>query len=560
MIKLRSYQDEAIESIDKYFIGRRGSNPLIIAPTASGKSLIIAGYFEKQVNLYPQCRFMMLTHQKELIEQNYEKFCLMSDVPANIYSASVGRKETDGSVLFAGIQSVFRKAQEIGKIDVILVDEAHMLPKKGNGMYRTFIQAMLDINPLLKVIGLTATPYRLNNGLLYEGKDRLFDGVAYEIGVKFMLDNNYITPLITPDEPLKTQFDVSSVPVSNDGEYVQYKLTEAMNKMDNSAAITEILAHGYDRKSWLIFCQSIENAEEVQVELIAKGITCGLVTGKTKKKERIKILDMLKTQQIQCVVNVNVLTTGFDAPCIDMVVMLRPTKSTNLYIQMLGRGVRLEDDKINCLVLDFVGNIEEHGSFDAPNVDTKLPSDSLEVGKAPTKICDACENEVHAALRECPFCGTAFPEPEKQAHNGFVSTLDLISSDQPNQKTIGIARMDFHLHRKAGSMDSCRVNYHKANGAIAAYEFLHFEHDGYAKTRACLWWAAVMPDHPLPLTSMQGVMKLAMNARDRINAITVTTNTKYKEVLNRRLQLPQLGNTNDRYHQRQEPQNQISRS
>jgi len=107
---------------------------------------------------------MMLTNQKELIERKYEKFCLMSDVPANIYSASVGRKETDGPAFFAGIQSVFRRAQEIGKIDVILVDEAQMLPKKGNGIYRTFIQAMLDINPLLKVIGLTATPYRLNNG------------------------------------------------------------------------------------------------------------------------------------------------------------------------------------------------------------------------------------------------------------------------------------------------------------------------------------------------------------------------------------------------------------
>ena len=542
-ITLRPYQNDAVESIDKYFIGQRGSNPLIIAPTASGKSLIIGSYLSKQLSLYPHCRFMMLTHQQELIEQNHEKFCLMSDVPASIYSASIGRKESEGSVLFAGIQSVHKKAQEIGKIDVIMIDEAHMMPKKGNGMYRTFIQAMLVINPLLKVIGLTATPYRLNNGYLYEGKDRLFDGVAYEISVKFMLENNYITPLITPDEPLTNCIDTSNVPTNASGEYVEYKLSQAINaKSDNKAIVDQIVAHGKTRKSWLIFCQNIEHAEAIQEEIHFRGVSCELVTGKTNKTERKETLDNLKSGAIQCVVNVNVLTTGFDAPCIDMIVMLRPTKSTNLYIQVLGRGVRLDDDKEDCLVLDFVGNIAEHGAFDDPDVDTKQPSDTVEGGQAPTKQCEECGNDVHAAMRICPFCGFAFPEPEKPVHNGFVSTLDIISSDQPNQKTFNIARVDYHLHRKAGSPDSCRVNYHKHNDAVAAYEFLHFEHDGYAKRRACLWWASVMPEYPLPLTSMNAVCTLAIHARQRINAVTVTTNSKYKEVLKRRLQLPQRSN------------------
>jgi DNA repair protein RadD len=535
-MKLRSYQKEAIDSIDDYFIAQRGSNPVIIAPTASGKSLILSGYITKQLKLYPDCRFMMITHRRELIEQNYEKLVLIEpNIDAGIYSASVGRKETSNSVVFAGIQSVYNKAQEIGKVDVIMIDEAHMIPKSGNGMYRQFLDEMLTINPLLKVIGLTATPYRLSGGILYEGKDRLFDGVSYEISVKYMLDNGYITPLVTPEAPLKGIVDTSNVPM-NISDYVQYKLSEAVNKSDLvRKAVLEIIKYGEDRNSWIVFAVDIAHCINILSVLREYGINACMVTGNTHNKKREAILEDFKQGKIQCIINVDVLTTGFDAPNIDLIAMLRPTASTSLYIQMLGRGVRLHEKKKDCLVLDFADNIAAHGAFDSPIVDCK--SESLGGGQAPIKTCE-CGKEVFAGLKQCPFCGAFFPPPEKVKHSDFVSTLSLLTYDEEGERTYDVAYMTFNLHRKVGSKDSCKVSYHRESGKVITKEFLCFEHSGFAKNRACVWWSNVMPDHELPITSMNAVVTLHQHASYRINRICVETKTKYKNLIRRQLAKP----------------------
>lgn len=508
----------------------------------SGKSVMIALYLEKQLRDWPQCRFMMVTHQQELIEQNYEKLVsIWPDVNAGIYSAGIGRKDTGNAILFAGIQSCYDKADELGEFDVIMVDEAHMIPKKGNGMYRRFIEDMKQKNPLLKIVGFTATPYRLDGGLLYEGKDKLFDGICYDIPVKLMLERGYITPLVTPDRALSGMVDASTVNIRN-GDYVQYQLEEAVNEPELiRQAVKEIVTFGEQRNSWLLFAAGIGHAEAIAEEVRQYGITCAVVTGKTGKQERREILKQFKAGVIQCLVNVNVLTTGFDAPNIDLIAMLRPTQSTALYIQMLGRGVRLADGKHDCLVLDFAGNILEHGPFDSPDIGKgKIKGDGT--GQAPTKECDNCNEAVHAALRQCPFCLFDFPPPEKPKHRDFVSTLDVISNDNEGERTYPVEYLEFHLHRKPGSKDSCRVDYINANSRKIASEFLCFEHPAgsFAHRNAAVWWNNVMPDHALPLTSMNAVIVLHQNAKARISHITVTTATKYKQVIRRKLTLPKL--------------------
>lgn len=542
MIKPRDYQQDAVDAIDKYFIAQRGSNPLVVAPTASGKSIMIGMYLERQLKAWPQCRFMMLTHQQELIEQNYEKLVsLWPEVDAGIYSAGVGRKDKGNAILFAGIQSCYDKAEELGAFDVILVDEAHLIPKKGNGMYRRFIQDMTMKNPLLKIVGFTATPYRLDGGLLYTGKDRLFDGICFDIPVKMMLERGYITPLITPDQPLATQISLTDVPIRG-GDYVQYKLEEQVNEPELIRnAVREIVYHGQSRKSWIVFAAGIDHAKNICDEIRSHGITCEYITGKTGKTERKQMLNLFKAGAIQCLVNVGVLTTGFDAPNIDLVAMLRPTNSTSLYIQMLGRGVRLADGKDNCLVLDFAGNILEHGPFDSPDIGKdKIKGEGT--GEAPTRNCDNCGEAVHAALRECPFCGYLFPPPEKPKHRDFVSTMDVISNDKEGERTYPVSYLEFHLHRKPGSHDSCRVDYYNANDKKIASDFLCFEHPqgGFAHRNALTWWSNVMPDHALPLTSMNAAITLKQHARTRISAITVSIKGKYKQVIRRKLTLPKL--------------------
>jgi DNA repair protein RadD len=532
VFKLRPYQEEAVLSINKYFIAQRGSNPIVVAPTAAGKSIMIAEYCKRNLSLYPDCRFLMLTHQKELIEQNFAKLkSLWAECDAGIFSASVGRKEADNKIVFAGIQSVYNKAELLGKFDVILVDECHMIPKRGNGMYRTFLDGMRKINPLLKMVGFTATPYRLNGGYLYEGKDRLFDGIAYDIPVKTLLDAGYIAPLVTPDNKLP-QADLSDVETVA-GEYKGYQLSAAVNKDDLvKRAVHQMWVHGSDRSHWLAFAVDIEHAETICKFIQLKGITCEVITGKTKRKERERLLADFSTGAIHCLVNVGVLTTGFDEPQIGLVALFRPTQSTSLYIQMLGRGVRIFPSKINCLVMDFAQNIFTHGNFDDPEIGAQAQSTNGE-GEAPTRKCEQCEEDVHAAVKVCPFCGFNFPEPEAQPHSDIASTLALYSTEK-GETVYDIDELAFHMHRKSGQPDSCRVEY-LVEGRVRAKEWLCFEHIGRAKLRACNWWQAVMPDHELPFSSLNAAIVLNHNARTRIIQIKIKRNGKYKDLVARKL-------------------------
>jgi len=301
--------------------------------------------------------------------------------------------------------------------------------------------------------------------------------------------------------------------------------------------------HGALRNSWLVFAHSINHAHEIQEELNRQGIfNCEVVTGMTKKHVRKDMLEQFKAGRIKCLINVNVLTTGFDAPNIDMIVMLRPTKSTSLYIQMLGRGVRLFDDKIDCMVLDFAGNIAEHGAFDDPEV-TDPKSKGNGDGEAPTKNCPECENRVHAGKRICPFCLYLFPIQEEPKHREFASTLAIISGDNEGEKSYDITYLTFNLHRKSGMPDSCRVDFVRENGKAIVSEYLCFEHQGFAKNRACVWWSQVMPDHALPLTSMNAVVTLHQHATKRITRITTTkptTTNGHKSIVKRYLNLQDL--------------------
>ncbi|MBO9492127.1 DEAD/DEAH box helicase family protein [Endozoicomonas sp. G2_1] len=527
------HQEEAIQAINNYFIAQRGSFPIVVAPTAAGKSIIIAEYIKRNLLAYPSARFLVLTHQKELIEQNHAKLLTQwPEVDAGIYSDSVGRKETNNSVIFAGIQSIYKHPELLGRFDVVLVDECHLIPKSDDGMYRTYLAALMQLNPLLKVVGLTATPYRLSGGYLYEGKNRLFDGIAYEIQVKTLLERGLIAPLITPADEMPT-VNVDDVPIRGN-EFVLKKLNEKVNQQELiKRAVYQMYKHGGSRSHWLAFAVSIEHANNICKEVKLLGVSCEVISGKTKKSVRERILSDFNAGIIRCIVNVGVLTTGFDEPQINLIAMFRPTKSTALYIQMLGRGVRIHPDKENCLVLDFAGNILEHGAFDDPDIG-KQPQSTTGEGEAPTKDCENCDEKVHAAVLVCPFCGFEFPEPEKQPHSDIASTLPLYTTEK-GELVYQIDELSFHLHRKQGQPDTCRVEYLQA-GRVRAKEWLHFDnnHD-WLKQRACRWWQALMPDHPLPFSSLNAAVVLSHNARNRIEAIKVKRNGKYKDIVARRI-------------------------
>ena len=478
MLTLRPYQQEAIDAIYTYFEEHTG-NPLIVIPTAGGKSLVLAAFSEGVLKTWPDQRILIVTHVRELIGQNHaEMVGLWPEAPAGIYSAGLGKREANARILFAGIQSVHRRAAEIGHCDLVLIDEAHLIPTASATMYRRFLGELTAINPKLKVIGFTATPYRLESGMLHEGDGALFTDVAYEVSVRELIDQGYLCPLVSKQP--KTRLEVGGVG-SRGGEFIASELQAAVDKEAiTRAAVSEIIAYGAERKSWLAFCSGVEHARHVAEEFRNRGITCATIFGDTPKDERDGIIAAFKRGDIRALASMGVLTTGFNAPAVDLIAMLRPTKSAGLYVQMAGRGTRLAPGKANCLILDFAGNVSRHGPIDLVE---PRKSGGGGGGEAPTKVCPECESILPIAASECPDCGYEFPAPELKIAP-TASTLAILSGKR--DRWVEVSSVTYRKHVKEGSPPSLRVEYHC--GLVIHKEWVCLEHQGYARLKAEGWW------------------------------------------------------------------------
>lgn len=487
-LTLRPYQSAAINGIYNYFASETG-NPLIVIPTAGGKSLVMATFIEGVLKAYPDQRILVVTHVRELIQQNHaELMRLWTDAPAGIFSAGLKQRDLRSPILFAGIQSIHKHVYDVQQCDLVLIDEAHLIPRSSNTMYRRFLDGLKRLNPAMKVIGLTATPYRLDSGLLHEGKDAIFTDVAFEASVRELIDDGYLAPVIS--KPMATQIDVTGVG-TRAGEFIAKELEAAVDKDSiTQAAVDEIVTFGEDRKSWLVFCAGVDHAHHVRDAIRARGVTCDTVVGDTPSAQREALINDFKAGRIRCLTNANVLTTGFNAPGVDLIAMLRPTKSAGLYVQIVGRGCRLAPGKEDCLVLDFAGNIARHGPIDA--IKPKRPK-AGEDGEAPTKVCPECNSVVHAAVRECPDCGHLFPPPQVQL-DAQASTLDVLSSGK--SQWLPVTGVNYARHDKPGKPPSLRVDY--LTGLCSHSEWVCFEHPGYARQKAVSWWARRAPGLPVP--------------------------------------------------------------
>lgn len=516
-MKLRDYQQDAIDGLYSYFSDNTG-NPLLVLPTGSGKSVIQAAFLKQALEAYPNQRFMLLTHVKELIEQNHEKLkTLWPEAPTGIYSASLNSRDMSSSIIYAGIQSVHKKALEFGRINLIIVDECHLIPNNGEGMYRKFIEGLKVCNPDLKIIGMTATPYRLKTGLLTDGD--IFDDIAYELPIRKLLKDGYLSRVTT--QATDCLIDLTGVK-TRAGDFVKSDLEKAVNPLTETM-LNEVMERGKQRNSWLFFCVSVAHAEEVRDALRQRGISAECVTGSTDKKEREQIINDYKTGKIKALTNCDVLTTGFDAPTTDLLVLLRPTKSVSLYIQIVGRGMRLspETGKENCLVLDFAGNIQRHGPVDCIEVKSKKLSGKK--GEVPTKVCPDCEAILSAFVKVCPECDHKFPE--KDIHEAEASKFG-ITSDDIRPEWIDVKDVLYVLHEKMGKPPSMRVDYNTGLSFIS--EWVCFEHVGYPQVRAVKWWGQ-RSDMLCPPTT-----QLALDASERLlkpTRIQIRKKGKYTEIL-----------------------------
>lgn len=509
MTQLRPYQRAAVEAVYEH-LRTRDDNPAVVLPTAAGKSWVIAQLVQDAVLRWGG-RVLVLAHVKELLEQNAEKIrWLCPEVSIGIYSAGLNRREIDKPAIIAGIQSVYKRACDLGAFDLVIVDEVHMIPLDGEGMYRTFLAEAKVINPRLRVIGLTATPFRLASGPICT-PEGILNHICYEVGVRELIRDGYLCPLVTKAGINKADFGRLHV---RGGEFVADEVEDLMDD-DRlvAAACAEIVAYTHDRRSVLVFAAGVRHGRHVArvlAEMSAREV--GFLDGQTPTGERAELIARFRGESrdllgqkvpLKYLVNVNVLTTGFDAPNIDCVAILRPTMSPGLYYQMVGRGFRLHPGKQNCLVLDFGGNALRHGPVDQ----LKMPdAPGRGTGEAPAKECPECLSVIAAGYARCPECGYEFPPPERQKHDARASTAGVLSG-QSTDTEYEVRDIRYSVHVKHGASadapKTMRVDYFIGQFTSVS-EWVCFEHDGYARWKAEQWWNRRSPD-PVPDTAGRAV-------------------------------------------------------
>lgn len=499
MLTLRPYQEAAKLAVYEH-LRARDDNPCVVIPTAGGKSPLMASVCKDAVVQWGG-RVLLLAHVKELLEQTADKLTrVCPEVDYGIYSAGLRRRDTSHSVIVAGIQSVFKRACELEAFDLVIIDECHLIPLEGDGMYRQFLADAKVVNPNVRVIGFTATPFRLKSGAICT-PDGFLNHICYEIGVRELIRDGYLCPLIT--KAGKSKVDTSALHVRG-GEFVADEVESLMDQEALvSAACAEIIAYSRDRNACLIFASGVPHGRHiVDVLTSTHGVECGFVCGETPIAERDATLGRFRSGALKYLVNVNVLTTGFDAPHIDLVALVRPTMSPGLYYQMVGRGFRLHPGKQNCLILDFGGNVLRHGPVDQIKITTRVAGN----GEAPAKECPECQAVIAAGYAVCPECGYVFPPPERRKHDAKASEAGILSG-QVTDTEYEVRDITFSVHRKRGADDDAprtmRVDYQLGLSHWES-EFICFEHDGYARQKAIAWWKKRSPD-PVPDTAERAV-------------------------------------------------------
>ena len=415
----------------------------------SGKSRIIAELIRRIITKKNHVRFMMLTHVKELIEQNAERIReVWPSCPLGIYSASVGFKQFSHPIIFGGVQSCYKHPERFGFIHVLIIDEAHLVSEKTESMYGAMIAGLKQRNPDLVVLGLTATPYRLGMGHLTEGpifNDVFYDNTTMDDFVK-LIDDGFLCDLIPVHT--STQFDLSEVKMSG-GDFQEKSLDENLNRDEITRAIVkETVARAQGRNKGLAFCISKSHAENMAHRFNEVGWSSTFIHSDLDKKDREQRLKDYAMGKYRVLCNVGVLTTGFDSPETDFLVIARPTQSTSLHVQIMGRGMRPHKSKPNTLVLDFAGNTARLGPVNDPVLPTKKGEAK---GDPPIRICTECGTINHAAARECKFCGHQFPPPKVKVNHVADSSELIRRANQPKIVTTPVKSVMFNSHTNHAS-------------------------------------------------------------------------------------------------------------
>ena len=387
--QLRPYQQEAVDATLNHF-RKSDESAVIVLPTGAGKSLVIA-----ELARLARRKILVLTHVKELVEQNHAKYQSYG-LSGGIFAAGLKRKENHHQVTFASVQSVAANLDQFrDEYSLVIIDECHRVSGEETSQYQRIIELLRQQNDSLKVLGLTATPYRLAMGWIYryhyrgfvrgtdDEQDKPFRHCIYELPLSYMINRGYLTRPELVNAAV-AQYDFSTLTQDRFGEYAEKDVNQLLSKHQRvtRAIIEQVMEMAAERQGVMIFAATVQHAQEIAGYLPEQ--ETALVTGATDLRDRDRLIQRFKQRQLKYLVNVSVLTTGFDAPHVDLIAILRPTQSVSLYQQIVGRGLRLDEGKQDCLVIDYAGN---HVNLHHPEVGEPKPNPDSE----PVQVfCPGC--------------------------------------------------------------------------------------------------------------------------------------------------------------------------
>lgn len=411
-------QVDAVQKAMDYYNNPKEDKPVImVAPTAYGKSIVISE-IARQVG-----RVVVIQPSKELLEQNYSKLIALGG-KASIYSASMGVKEI-GDVTYATIGSIKNIAhlfREAG-VKCVLVDEVHLSPVNSDAMFGGFVRAL----GVKKVIGLTATPFRLGNYTSLSGDNYsqlnmltsrkkgcgYFKKIIYCCQIHEIIEAGRWSPLIYESH----DFVTTALRINTTGaEYTEKSVKDAYEQNGISDRIAKQVKES-DRKHILIFVPLVEAAYELSSKIWGSAV----VHGELPKSERDWVIGNFRSGKTRVVINVNVLSVGFDYPEIDQIILARPTMSLAWLYQAIGRGTRIHPDKINCLISDFVGVIQRFGKIENLVIENRFGSDEVWTGQR--KLSSVNLGEIGVSSIEDAVRSGGMKMPFGKFKDSYVSTL-----------------------------------------------------------------------------------------------------------------------------------------
>jgi len=477
----RQYQLDVVEAW--YNAIKEGSTkPVVAVPTGAGKTVIMGAMIHAYLNDNPHNKVVVLSHTREILQQDHASLqVFFPDDEIGLYSAGL-KSKTIGQITVAGIQSVYRKPELYEFTNLFIIDECHTVNHKNSGMYRSLLSKHRG-----QITGMSATVFRTGHGFIHENST-LFDHLAYDLtsvsNFTKLIDDGYLTNLI----PISTkmQLDASKVKVSA-GDYNVKDLGDTFDvESITKEACLETVKYGKNYKKWLVFAINIAHAERISRLLNAEGIAADTLHSDVVE-DREEIINQFKNGSTRALVSVGMVTTGFDAPNVDLLVLLRPTKSAVLHVQMVGRGLRISPGKDHCLVLDFAGNTERLGPINDVLVPKKKRKGD---GSAPVRKCPVCATLVHISKPACPTCGFEFPLPENTKLKTKASKHELVKRKEDKQKWLKVDNVNYHLHQKRGGHTSLRVVYNCGIQSVSDWVCLNHPRGSYPKVKADHWVTA----------------------------------------------------------------------